>query len=172
MFCPLKSGDSRELFVGRSARALSPEVESALEHHLASCQECRRVAEAQDRVWSALDAWEAVSVSTGFDQRLYSQIAAEAQRPWWRRALPASFPAAWSWKPTMPVAAACAVLLAAFLFNSPSTEQQTQLIGQPGVQPRVDIEQVERALDDIDMLSKLGLAAQPSQPKGSGRATM
>ena len=155
MNCPLKTGEGTEVFVSYSARTLPAETEEALREHLKTCPDCRRTAEAQCAVWSALDAWRPAAVSSNFDEKLYARIAAEEQKRGWRRVLDNSLSMDWSWKPAMPVAAACAALLAAFLLKSPAPQPQPQV----SVQPKVDIEQVERALDDIDMLKQLGLAA-------------
>ncbi|MGI8741482.1 MAG: zf-HC2 domain-containing protein [Bryobacteraceae bacterium] len=155
MDCPLKNGaadvQAVEIFVAYSARTLGPEEEWALVQHLESCSACRSMAAAQQQVWAALDAWTPAPVDSNFDARLYSRIAADREMAWWRRPLTLN----WSWKPAMPVAAACAALLAAFLIKSPVQEHQALVRVQPGV----DIEQVERALDDIDMLKQIGVAS-------------
>jgi hypothetical protein len=175
MDCPLKAGrlsiEATEIFVAYSARTLSPAEESEFTLHLKSCSACLRIAEAQQEVWSALDAWTPAPVASNFDALLYARINAEQRTPWWQRVPKVGLEAIrdwrmnWSWKPAMPVAAACAALLAAFLLKSPAIEHQAEAT----LQPRVDIEQVERALDDIDMLQKIGVASsapvQPVQPQ-------
>lgn len=161
MNCPLKTGQGTELFVAYSARTLPPETAEALQQHLERCPDCSRTADAQRVVWSALDAWKPTRVSSNFDEKLYARIAAEQQKPWWWRFLQSGVDVDWSWKPAMPVAAACAALFAVLLLNSRVPEHPVLV----SVKPKVDIEQVERALDDIDMLEKLGLAAVLS-PEG------
>ena len=158
MDCPLRLGEGTEVFVAYVNHTLPPGKEAAFQQHLEACADCRRTAEAQREVWSALDAWTPELVSSNFDEKLYARIAAEEQKPGWQRVLLGHLSGLnlnWSWKPAMPVAAACTALLAAFLLKSPVPEH----LPQAGVQPNVDIEQVERALDDLDMLKKLGLAA-------------
>ena len=159
MDCPLKAGKGTEVFVAYSAKTLPVGAERAFQQHLESCADCRRLAHAQNEVWSALDAWTPARVSSDFDAQLYARIAAEEAQPRWRRLLwslsGADIRLNWSWKPAMPVAAACAVLLAAFLLKNPVPEHRPQA----SVEPQVDIEQVERALDDIDMFKQLGLSA-------------
>jgi hypothetical protein len=161
MECPLKTGEGTEVFIAYSARTLPTETEAELRQHLGACASCRRIAEAQEEVWLALDAWTPEPISSTFDEKLYARIACEEQHPWWRRLLGSNLNVNWSWKPAMPVAAACAALLAAFLLKSPVPEHRPQA----SVQPNIDIEQVERALDDIDMLKQLGLATV-SAPAG------
>jgi len=155
--CPLTNGNSAELIVGYGARTLAPEMEMAFERHLLTCEACRELASAQRELWSALDAWTPVPVSANFDEKLYQRIRMEEQGKWWQRLLWAN----WSWRPAMPVAAACAALIAAFVLKSPTPGPVPEL-----TQPKVQIQQVERALDDIDMLDKLGFA-NPSEKTSS-----
>jgi anti-sigma factor RsiW len=159
MDCPLTSGNGAEVFIAYSAGTLPSETEAAFQQHLEACADCRRIAEVQREVWFALDAFTPAPVSSTFDEKLYARIAAEEQKPRWQRMFD-SLSMNWSWKPAMPVAAACTALLAAFLLKGPVPEH----LPQASVQPKVDIEQVERALDDLDMLKQLGLAA--SAPAG------
>ncbi|HEV2689786.1 MAG TPA: zf-HC2 domain-containing protein [Bryobacteraceae bacterium] len=157
--CPLENGNSAELIVAYGARTLAPETEAAFERHMSACAKCRELAAAQREIWSVMDAWTPQPISQNFDQKLYQRIATEEQGAWWRRALRAN----WSWRPAMSVAAACAVLLAAFLLRSPAPPAATP---QPQNQPKLEIEQVQHALDDIEMLKKLGVES-PSDKAGS-----
>jgi anti-sigma factor RsiW len=153
MECPQKASDGAELIVAYAAGTLDSGDEAAFEHHLESCANCREMAAAQRAVWSALDALPPLPVSSNFDARLYQRIAEEQQSGWWQRGwLQRLFRDGWTWRPAMPVAAACAVLVVAFLVKnsgSSTTPQQAQ--------PQLQIEQVERALDDMDMLKQAGV---------------
>lgn len=150
MDCPRKDVDS---FTRLAAGQLDAAEAAALEAHLRDCAECRAAAEAQRALWGALDEWRAAPVSEDFDARLYARIAAEEAEPWWRRILEALRP--FSWKPAISVAAACAAILAIFLLQGPLMERAVP-------QKAVDIDQVESALDDVDMLNQLGTAVPPS----------
>jgi hypothetical protein len=149
MRCPLDN----EMVVSYVAGALGPVAEAALDQHLETCAECRRVVDAQRVVWSALDAWTPAAVSRDFDQKLYRRIAADEQAGWPTRIARAWSGAHWSWRPAMPLGAACAALIAVFLLQS-SAPQHTS---PAQATHKVDIEQVERALDDLDMLKQLGV---------------
>ena len=144
--------------------ALTPVEQEALELHMAGCAGCRELADAQKTVWSALDGWAVPAVSEDFDRRLQARIVAEERRRWWR--LPR-----WefSWKPVLPVTAACAALLAVFVLHDPLPPNNTPAAPPAVVQTqdaqKVDVDQVERALDDMDMLNQLN-APVPS-PNGS-----
>lgn len=167
MDCPLKTGTGTEVFIAYSARTLTAQAEVELLKHIESCTGCRRMAEAQEEVWNALDAWSPEAISSNFDEKLYARIANEEQRPWWRRWLGGELNMGSSGKPAMPVAVACAALVTAFLFNT----SQPKPRAQASVQSNIDIEQVERALDDIDMLKQLGLAASNAPARQPGHST-
>ncbi len=155
MGCPIENGDGAELIVAYGARTLRPEKAAEFEQHLASCAKCRELAAAQQAVWTALDTWSPVAVSSNFDERLYRRIAAEERRAWWQRLAPVN----WSWRPAVPVAAACAALIAAFLLKDPLLHRAAPMQNEPKLQ----IEQVEHALDDMDMLKQLSVEGSPDK---------
>jgi len=154
MRCPIEAGNEAETMVALAGGRLTPAQREALELHMAECAACRRLADAQNLVWSALEAWTVPAVSTDFDGRLFARIAAEKRRPWWKG------PVEWfSWKPALPVAAACAALLGVFLLHEPvwhdSAPAAPSTMAQPADAQKVDVDQVERTLDDMDMLNQL-----------------
>ena len=156
MDCPQRNSDGVELIIAYGARTLDPANEAAFERHLEVCASCREMAAEQRTVWSALDELTPLPVSSNFDAKLYQRIAEEEQYTWWQRL----FRANWSWRPAMPVAAACAVLIVALLVkNSGPT-----VVPQQSAQPNLQIEQVQRALDDMDMLKQVGEAALEKSP--------
>lgn len=158
MGCPIEDAGGDELIVGYGARTLAPEQHAELERHLESCASCRQVVEAQQLVWSALEAWTPAAVSGNFDERLFRRIENEQQKAWWRRLLPEGG----SWRPAVPVGVACAALIAAFLLKDPGVFPEASSESQP----KIEIEQVEHALDDMDMLKQLGVenSAEKTQP--------
>jgi anti-sigma factor RsiW len=159
MGCPIEDDGGDELIVAYGARTLAPQQQVELERHLESCATCREMVEAQLTVWSALDAWKPAGVSRNFDERLFRRIEIEEQKAWWRRVLPVT----WSWRPAVPVGVACAALVAAFLLKDPALLPETQ----PQSQPKLEIEQVEHALDDMDMLKELGLEGSADKARSS-----
>lgn len=150
MECPQTNDDGIELIIGYAAGTLDAEAENALELHLATCTGCRELVAAQRSVWSALEALKPLPVSSNFDEKLYQRIAQEQQLAWWQR----WFRFEWSWRPAIPMAAACAVLVVAFLVRNSAPNVPAQ-----STQPKLQIEQVERALDDMDMLKQVGVEA-------------
>lgn len=149
--CPLQEGEQATTFLAWMDRSLGSEEMAALELHAQQCPSCREVIEGQKAVWSALDAWEPESVSQGFNRRLYAAIDAEQARPWWKRAFGAALP--FPVRPAIPVAASCLLLIGVFLFRAPEPVELENK--QAGVFERVDVEQVDRSLDDLNLLREL-----------------
>ena len=153
MECPRQNGTSVELVMAYTAGTLEPEKQIALDRHMSVCPGCRDMVAEQRAVWEALDAWKPASISTDFNARLYQRISEEAAVAWWQRLFRVNWPSIF--RPAVPVAAACAVLVIAFLVKSPAVRQSSPI----ATQQKVSIEQVERALDDMDMLKQINLPA-------------
>ena len=134
MRCQLEFDRSEELIVGYGARTLDPGAAAAFERHIVSCAGCRAAAALQKAVWAALDESQYLRVSPDFDRRVFERIAAAERR------------GQWLWQVLVPVAASIA-LAAVLLLRQP-----------PPTQPAVQMEQVEHALDDMDLLKQLGAA--------------
>jgi anti-sigma-K factor RskA len=123
--------------------------------HVERCAECRQLVAAQRTVFAALDDFAAPNVSADFDQKLYARIAAE-KPAFWHRWLPVT-PIVW-WKPVVPVALAALALSALFVVrtsNSGSAQPQP-VIG------KADVEQVEQALDHMELLAPATSSAASS----------
>jgi anti-sigma factor RsiW len=158
MECPRENGTSVELMMAYTAGTLEPEAQIALDRHMSVCQDCRDMAAEQKAVWDALDAWKPAPVSADFNARLYQKISEAEVAPWWQRL----FRINWSWvlRPAVPVAAACATLVIAFLVKAPAVTHSSPVSSQQ----KVSIEQVERALDDMDMLKQISVPAPAEGP--------
>jgi anti-sigma factor RsiW len=145
MRCALERDVSEELIVGYCARTLDPETEAAFGRHIDSCAVCCQLVAAQKAVWTALDGAlhesRDLPLTPDFDQRLFRRIHASENRQWWL------------WRALVP-AAACAALAAGFLLRQPDAAS----IPAARPQPTLQIDQVEHALDDMDMLNQLGAA--------------
>jgi anti-sigma factor RsiW len=164
MECPSRKADTAERLIAYVEGTLDPGAQFALERHLDSCQQCREIVAAQREVWAALDSWTPLAISPDFDERLYQRIAIDKPKTdFWHRFLGAR----WAWRPAMPVAAACAALVIVFLVQGPGTEPaQSRADSQAAVMAYgPQIEQVESALDDMEMLKQLSLPSIPSRQK-------
>jgi anti-sigma factor RsiW len=160
MKCPIESHENAELLLAYCAGKLDPQTTIILDRHLAACPACRRFQQEQQTVWDALDSWQAVPVSQDFDRRLYRRIEEEqAHASWWSRLTrpfqPLSGPAFIS--RGVPLAAAAGLLvLAGIILVRPNEvvvvpEDLASGVRMESVQP----EQVERTLDDMEMLRQL-----------------
>jgi hypothetical protein len=152
MRCPIES-ENPELLLDYCSRTLSSAQSMLLEAHLEHCPACREFRDAQTAVWNALDSWQDVSVSDDFDERLYARIEAVERLPWWRRWAFAARP--YFVRPAIPMAAAAGLLVAGgLLLNGPGNPPIKVPVAGNG---QVQVEQVERALEDIEMLKDLDL---------------
>ena len=153
MNCPTKRNEDAEILLDYCAQTLSPMQTAEFEIHLQQCADCSRLVEAQKEVWGALEAWTPVPVSVNFDARLYARIAKEQTAPAWQLWLrrifqpPVPYPL---WKSAVPLIAACAVLAAGLAVRMPDA---TNAKHQQLRADKVDIEQVEQALEDLDILT-------------------
>jgi anti-sigma factor RsiW len=149
MTCLQNDPQGAEILMDYCAGMLDAASTAQWEAHFQNCAACNQAAEAQRKVWQALDEWKPEEVSLDFDQRLYARITTESRERWWRPSLR---------KPLIPAIAAAAMLILALLPHAPKTRvpppnptPQVVVAGQ-----RIDLRQVEQALDDMDMLTPMG----------------
>jgi len=155
MNCPIRNEETAELLLAYTARRLDPVKTATLEAHMKVCVECSEFRAGQELAWNALDAWEAPAVSPDFNRRLYQRIEAEAARPWYRRLFAAP---AVTWKPALPLAAACLLIAAGFVLDHPVSIGSVPSSSSVKVGV-ADAEQVESALDDLQLLRQLDSTA-------------
>jgi hypothetical protein len=148
--------EGAEVLIGYCARRLAPAVAAEFEKHLEACSDCRRAVNAQREVWESMDGWAPMAVSADFDARLYARIAQEEAAPAWRKTLRRFFTPAVpiaSWKPAVSLVAACAVLVFSFVIRTPEPRETA---AKQIRTERVDIEQVEKTLADLEILTPAG----------------
>src|SRR4051794_33719996 len=108
--------------------------------HIAGCAECQTVIATQEEVTMLLDSFECPPVSLDFNRRLWHRIGEEP--------VPGLAARLMRWvKPAIPLAVGSALVAAAFVYDHP---------GSTTVPARVsasEAEKVERALDDIQLLT-------------------
>jgi anti-sigma factor RsiW len=149
MNCPLQTRDNAEQLLDYCLRKLDPQTTATLERHIAICPRCREFAENQRAVWEALDTWEAEPVSADFDRRLYARI--ENDVPWWRALLR---PLSLHWNVAASAAGVFVVLTAGLLLNRPTAIAPVPAQPTQAQVETVQPEQVEHALDAMDMLAE------------------
>jgi len=158
MICPTQEKKGAEILMDYCARTLDPVRTAEFEKHLEICGDCRHLVEVQSNVWKSLDQWAAEPVSPDFDARLYARVAREQAAPgwrqwWWRVSSPLLTPLA-IWKPAVSLAVAGAVLAAVFVVHVPGVgDTASPRVSGEVRQEKVDIEQVEKTLDDLDILT-------------------
>jgi len=159
MICLTREKKGAEILMDYCAGALHPAQAAEFEKHIEACGDCRQLVQAQSDVWKNLDQWTPEPVSPDFDMRLYARIAREQATPawrqwWWRVSSPLVTLSVW--KPAVSLAVAGAVLAVAFVVRIPGLND-----GGSQIRPeKVDIEQVEKTLDDLDILTPV-----PQGPK-------
>jgi hypothetical protein len=162
MRCPIETKQNAELLLDYSARRVNPESAAMLKAHLETCSACREFLGAQQAVWEALDPWEPGSISPDFDRRLYRKIEEQEQFGWWERIFGSARPM--FLRPALPLAAtACLVLVAGFIIDPGR-------IAAPVAEtaPRArEVEQVERTLEDLEMLRQFNLVSTGTEGNDS-----
>jgi len=162
MECPLQQKDTAEILLDYCSRKLEPESSALLESHLVVCPACREFADAQKMIWEAMDSWEAMTVSPDFDHRLYARIEEHEKSSWWNRLSLGTWAHPFGWKPAMPLATACLTIVAAAVLYFPSERKEFDLKpAPPRVESQVDLDQVERTLEDMEMLRQLSPPPPP-----------
>jgi hypothetical protein len=154
MKCPIETKENAELLLSYSARRLNPESTAILEAHMELCPACREFRDGQRALWEALDQWEARPISPDFDRRLYRRIEEQEQLGWWARIFGSARPM--FLRPALPLAAAaCLVLVAGFIIDNPG-----RVAAPVAENPQVrEVEQVERTLEDLEMLRQFNLVS-------------
>lgn len=134
MTCLRDNLKGADLLLGYLEGTLSTEERAELDQHASACVECRGLLAVQ----GMLDE-QVPEVSADFDARLYARIHQEEQKKWWRLL----------WRPAIPLAAAAAVLVVMFVVRTPAPQVDDPK--QASVD-RVEIEQLEQALEDLELL--------------------
>lgn len=143
MTCLRENLKGADLLIGYLEGTLSPEERAALDQHASACSECRGLLAVQAMLDEAPE--DIPEVSADFDARLYARIQQDQQnqqKQWWRRFL---------WRPAVPLAAATAILALTLFVRMPAPQQLADEPKQASVD-RVEIEQLEEALEDLELL--------------------
>jgi anti-sigma factor RsiW len=162
MNCPLGKEETAHMLLDYSAGRLDTASVAVLERHMESCAECAAFRAEQAAVWDALDAWKPSPVSLDFNRRLWQRIDAADAAPWYKRLVESLRMA--PWKPVLPLTAAILIIAAGFLFDHPGGRSPAPGASADSVSV-TEAEQVEQALDDIQLLRQLNTSATPGSAK-------
>ncbi len=146
------------------------------EQHAESCQHCAALLSGQAAVWQSLDAWKPEPVSEGFNREVWRKIEADAER-WF---------GGWTgvfgfnvWKRFAPLVFVLGVLLTAFVLDhsgrpieSQQVAAQTAATSAPIVITASDADQLEQALDDIQLLNEVDTAPAQVKHVPAGKKTL
>jgi len=167
MDCPIKTQEDTNWLLDYTAGRLRGERAAQFARHVETCGDCAGFVNAQQVVWNALDQWEPEAVSLDFDRRLYRRI--EESRP--SSGFPGMVrrlfhPLQPLWRPVVPLAAACLLVVAGVMLHAP----QAVIAPADGTArvEKVEPEQVERTLDDMQMLREL--AVTPDQGENPSKS--
>jgi anti-sigma factor RsiW len=152
--CPMQNGNA-EILLSYCSRALAAEQMEQMEQHLTGCAECRAWATDQQTVWAAMDAWKAEPISSDFDAALFARIAAaEPPSAWerWTEPVRQFLRGGFGWRPVLSAGAVALTLVVALSVENPF---RTEPVGQTVKLEAQEIEQAERALEDLEMLRQL-----------------
>jgi hypothetical protein len=168
MNCPLESESTFDVLLDYSAGKLDRARAARLERHMLLCAECSSFLAGQTELWQTLDTWEPEPVSMDFNRRLYQRIEAETAAPWYLRI--GEFLRMGAWKPAIPLAAAVVLVAAGFMMDHPGAFPVTQNVetasGLTAGVTEIDADQVEKTLDDIQLLRQLDASAvEPNSSK-------
>jgi hypothetical protein len=154
MNCPVKTQENTDWLLDYSAGRTDRGRLALIERHLEVCADCSKFVAEQRAVWNALGQWEPEPVRADFDRRLYRRIEETRPASWIDRLIRPLQPS--FWRPAVPFAAACAVIVAGLLLHSPSAPVAPA--DSPARMEKAEAEQVERTLDDMLMLRELMVA--------------
>ena len=164
MDCPLQSENTLDILLDYSAGKLDRVRAAQFEQHQLVCAECSAFLAGQTDVWQTLDVWEPEPVSADFNRRLWQRIDAETSAPWYRKLADALRMGAW--KPAIPLTAAVLLVTAGFMLDHQSARPVTPAMETAGGVSVIDADQVEKTLDDIQLLGKLDAsAAEPNSSR-------
>jgi anti-sigma-K factor RskA len=152
--CPMQKGDT-ELLLSYCAGSLEAGQVAELERHVGVCPECRNWVEQQQTVWQALEAWEEEPISADFEASLFARIAREEKRSvWqrWREGWRRLRPGGLDWRVAAPAGAVALLLVVGLAVRNPFRWEQAETMVK--LEAR-EIEQAERALEDLEMLRQL-----------------
>lgn len=139
MTCLRDNNQGADLLIGYLEGTLPAEELRNLERHAAECAECRGLLAVQ----ATLGLDMAPEVSANFDAKLYARIAADqTRRPWWSL----------SWKMVAPAVAMAAALAVTVWVRQPVPQPVPQV---DHVVVAQDVQQLEQALDDLELLMPL-----------------
>jgi len=157
---------TEDVLLDYTAGCLDPAQAVLFERHADKCARCAELRAAQAAVWRSLDEWKPAPVGGGFNRELWRKIDADAEQAYsWRRSLAAATQFGF-WKRAAPLAVAVALVVTGFMLDHSAGRRGTPQTNTPGtvVLTASEADQLERALDDIQLLGDVDAASAPAKP--------
>ena len=147
--CLLNEAERTELLLAAGCGV--GELSNVQAAHMAQCVSCSEACARQAALWKALGDWTLPQVSSNFNRDLYAKIDLLSQQSWVDRI--ASQMRTWLAQPALAVATVAVVLTAGFVFDHSAGR-----VGTPaGAVSSTEAEQVEKTLEDMEMLRQFDL---------------
>lgn len=159
---------AEDMLLDYAAGRLSGTQAAVFEKHADTCLHCSALRRAQTAVWQSLDEWKPAPVSTGFNRELWRRIDADARASSWTHELAAVLEFRF-WTRLAPLAVAVALIVTGFVFDHASRQTHTFQTNSPAaiVVTASEADQLDRALDDIQLLGEVDAAAAAPAPPAS-----
>jgi anti-sigma factor RsiW len=159
MNCP-----TEDVLLDYTAGHLDRAQTAVFERHSDNCERCGRLRAAQSAVWRTLDEWKPAPVSESFNRELWRRIDADAAGlSGWSRDLAAALQFGF-WRRVAPLAVALALIVTGFVLDhsgSPAVQSGHGGNG-PIVMTTGEADQLDMALDDLQLLHEVDVAAKPA----------
>ncbi len=157
--CGLKEQERAEILLAAGA-GLDHLGETAAAH-LRQCESCSETFAQQSALWNHLDSWTVPEVSSSFNRQLYAKIDASMAEPWLDRV---ARQIAWFFaQPSLAIGVAALVIVAGFTLDHSRSNLQPRNNSASHRVSTSEAEQVEKTLDDLEMLRQFDLNAEEKQ---------
>jgi anti-sigma factor RsiW len=185
MSCQIRSEEHTDLLLAYAAGKLRGDAAAMLELHMKTCEDCAAFGRAQANVWNMLDNWEVRPVSADFNRQLYARLEAASSASWWERLGSAvnDFVHPLFARPAFPLAAASLVIVAGFVLDHPGrsvVSLSESALSKPAdlrassveinKVDKLEVDQVEATLDDIEMLRQFDAKQDDSGKETSSKS--
>jgi anti-sigma factor RsiW len=164
-FSKAENCPTEDVLLDYTAGRLDPARTALFNLHADRCPECASLRASQSAVWLALDEWKPAPVSIGFNRELWRMIDADAQKSTWASAWGAAMRLS-LWKRVAPLALGMVVVVTAFVWDHSASQagKMPANSNAPIVVTASDADQLDRALDDIQLLDSVDAAAAQAKP--------
>jgi anti-sigma factor RsiW len=167
--CPTPNCPTEDILLDYTAGRLNRTQTALFDKHAGHCARCAALRMSQAAVWQSLDEWKPAPVSDGFNRELWRRIDADAHKSSWTQELAAVLQFSF-WKRLAPLAVAMALIVTGYMYDHAGT-QTGKLQPDSGASIVVtasEADQLDRALDDIQLLDEVDASATaPAKPASS-----